>query len=107
MKKTATLVEMEPEWTKKISNNAVCTTYYYIFILYAVIAFLALIGTVGILVSFKLPKGLSVGLGFQGLLTAAIATTLALFQYLVCSRALLADQNVVVKKVEKALEAAY
>ena len=106
MKKTATLVEMEPEWTKKISSNAVCTTYYYIFILYAVIAAIALIGTIGILVSFKLPKGLSIGLGFQGLLTAAIATILALFQYLVCTRALLADQQAVVKKVERAVEAA-
>ena len=106
MKKTATLVEMEPEWTKKISSNAVCTTYYYIFVLYAVIAAIALIGTIGILVSFKLPKGLSIGLGFQGLLTAGIATTLALFQYLVCTRALLADQQVVVKKVERAVEAA-
>lgn len=100
MKKTATPVEMEPEWTKKISSNTVCTTYYYIFMLYAVIAVIALIGTIGILVSFKLPKGLSIGLGFQGLLTAAIATALALFQYLVCTRALLADQQVVVKKVQ-------
>ena len=96
---------MEPEWTKKISSNTVCTTYYYIFVLYAVIAVLALIGTIGILVSFKLPKGLSIGLGFQGLLTALIATALALFQYLVCSRALLGEQQVVLKKVEGAVAA--
>jgi predicted small integral membrane protein len=89
---------MEPQWTKQISSNFVCTTYYYIFIVYAVLAALALIGTIGILVSFKLPKGLSVAIGFQGLLTASIASVLALFQYLVCSRALLGEEVVTVKK---------
>ena len=89
---------MEPEWTKKISSNTVCTTYYYIFVVYAILAALALVGTVGILISFKLPKGLSVAVGFQGLLTASIASVLALFQYLVCSRALLGEEVVTVKK---------
>ncbi len=98
-KKAQPLVEMEPEWTKKISSNTVCTTYYYIFVIYAILAVLAVIGTIGILFAYKLPKGLSVGLGFQGLLTAGIAATLALFQYLVCSRALLGEQIVELKKV--------
>ena len=89
---------MEPQWTKKISSNTVCQTYYVIFWLYAFLAVLALVGTVGILVAYKLPKGLSVGIGFQGLLTASIAATLALFQYLVCSRALLGEVSVQVKK---------
>ncbi len=93
---------MEPEWTKKISSNSVCTTYYYIFILYAVISVLALVGTIGILVAYKLPKGLSIGLGFQGLLSALIAAVLALFQYLVCSRALLGEETVVLKKTPAA-----
>jgi len=86
---SASIVEMEPQWTKKISSETICTTYHYIFYIYAVIAVLALIGTIGILVSFKLPKGLSVSIGFQGLLTASLGAVLALFQYLVCSRALL------------------
>jgi hypothetical protein len=90
---------MEPQWTKQISNNAVCTTYYVIFWIYAAFAALAVIGTVGILTMFKLPKGLSVGIGFQGILTGAIAATLALFQYLVCSRALLGEEVVQMKKV--------
>ena len=89
---------MEPEWTKKISSDTICSTYYYIYIIYALLAVVALIGTIGILVSFKLPKGLSVAVGFQGLLTAGIAATLTLFQYLVCSRALLGEQKVVLKK---------
>ena len=80
---------MEPQWTKQISSETICTTYQYIFYIYALISVLAFIGTVGILVSFKLPKGLSVSIGFQGLLTASLAAILSLFQYLVCSRALL------------------
>ena len=84
---------MEPEWTKKISSNTICTTYQYIFYLYAFIAVLALVGTVGILVSYKLPRGLSVSIGFQGLLTASLGAVLALFQYLVCSRALLEEKK--------------
>ena len=89
---------MEPQWTKQISSNTVCTTYYVIFWIYAILAVLALVGTVGILVAFKLPKGLSVGIGFQGILSASILTTLCLFQYLVCSRALLGEVSVQVKK---------
>lgn len=89
---------MEPQWTKQISSDTVCTTYYFIFLLYALIALLAVIGTIGILVAYKLPKGLSIGIGFQGILTASIASVLALFQYLVCSRALLGEQTVVMRK---------
>lgn len=89
---------MEPQWTKKITNTTVCSTYYYIFAAYAALAVLAVVGTIGILVAYKLPKGLSVALGFQGILTGLIAAVLALFQYLVCSRALLGEEVVTVKK---------
>jgi len=84
---------MEPEWTKKISSNTICTTYHYIFYIYAFIAVLAFVGTIGILVSYKLPRALSVSIGFQGLLTASLGAVLTLFQYLVCSRALLSDKK--------------
>ena len=66
--------------------------YWYIYVIYAVVAVLAVIGTIGILASFKLPKPLAVSIGFQGLLVAALGATLSLFQYLVCDRALLANQ---------------
>ncbi len=88
---------MEPQWTKQIPSQTICTTYYALFWLYAALAVLSAIGTVGILIAYKLPKGLSVSVGFQGLLMSVIAATLALFQYLVCSRALLAEQTVEVK----------
>ncbi len=84
---------MEPQWTKKISSETVCTTYYYIFALYVFIAVLAFIGTIFILLNVKMSKSMAVAFGFQGLLSALIASILALFQYLVCSRALLGQQT--------------
>lgn len=83
---------MEPQWTKQIRSETICNVYWYIYVIYAVIAVLSLVGTVGILFAFKLPKGLSVSIGFQGLLIATLGATLALFQYLVCDRALLAQK---------------
>jgi hypothetical protein len=80
---------MEPQWTKKISSTTICTTYNYIFYVYALISIISFIGTIGILLSFKLPKGLSVSIGFQGLLITVLGTVMTLFQYLVCTRALL------------------
>ena len=80
---------MAPDWTKQIRSETICSVYWYIYVIYAVIAVFAILGTVGILFAFKLPKVLIIGFGFQGLLTASIAATLALFQYLVCDRALL------------------
>jgi hypothetical protein len=91
---------MEPQWTKKISSNTICSTYYVIFWIYAVLAVIAFVGTIGILVSYKLPKNLAVSVGFQGLLSTTILVVLSLFQYLVCSRALLGELSVQVKKVE-------
>ncbi len=91
-------MESEPQWTKGIASSTVCGTYYVIFIVYAILAALAVVGTIAILFAYKLPKGMSIGLGFQGLLTASIAAVLALFQYLVCSRALLGEQVVTIKK---------
>ena len=89
---------MEPQWTKEISSNAICTTYYAIFIIYAVIGVITVLGTIGLLTYFKFPKGMAVGYGFYGIVTAALAFVMSLFQYLVCSRALLGEQTVVLKK---------
>jgi len=83
---------MEPQWTKQIPSKTICDVYYFIFWIYVALAVLAIVGTIAILVSFKLPKGLSVAVGFQGLLATGITATLALFQYLVCARTLLEGQ---------------
>ena len=80
---------MEPQWSRGISSNTVCSTYYFIFVLYAIVALVAIMGTVSAIVGLKMQKGMALAFGFLGLLTASLAATLALFQYLVCSRALL------------------
>jgi hypothetical protein len=89
---------MEPQWTKQISSEAICNTYYGFFIFYAVMGAITLLGTIGILTYFKFPKGMAVGYGFYGVIMAVLAFVMSLFQYLVCSRALLGEQVVTIKK---------
>jgi len=84
---------MEPQWTKNISSNTVCTTYYAIFWLYVIVAILVTVGTLALIFAFKMPRGSAAMFGFQGIMTASLASVLALFQYLVCSRALLAEKS--------------
>jgi len=80
---------MEPLWSKQISSTTVCSTYYIIFIAYVLFGIVGILGLgVGILQT-KLPIKFAIAFGFQGLLTLALGTILAFFQYLVCSRALL------------------
>jgi hypothetical protein len=89
---------MEPQWSKGIKSSTICGTYYIIFVLYAIVAVVAVVGTIVGIVGLKMPKGLAIAFGFQGLLTAVLAAILMLFQYLVCSRALLGEHNVQLKK---------
>jgi hypothetical protein len=91
---------MEPQWTKNISSNAVCSTYYGIFIFYAVLGAITLIGTLAMIFGMKMPRVLAVGYGFYGLIMSALLFVLSLFQYLVCSRALLGEQVVTLKKAD-------
>ena len=78
-----------PEWTKKISNSAVCTWYYILFIANCVIAGIALLYVVGIMPFLRLPKGLMISQGFTTLISIAIVVVNALFLYLLCDRSLL------------------
>jgi hypothetical protein len=89
---------MEPQWSKGIQSSTICNTYYIIFVLYAIVAVVAIVGTIVGLVGLKMSKGMAIAFGFQGLLTAVLAAILMLFQYLVCSRALLGDTSVDNKK---------
>ena len=79
---------MEPEWTKKISNNVVCNFYYFFFVFYAVVAVITIVGTIALFSSIKLPTGMIIASTFQSLIGFALAATAALFHYLVCDRAL-------------------
>jgi hypothetical protein len=89
---------MEPQWTKQISNEAICNTYYGFFIAYAILGSIVLLGTIGFLSYFKLPKFVAIKFGFYGISLSILAFVMSLFQYLVCSRALLGEQVVTIKK---------
>jgi cell division protein FtsW (lipid II flippase) len=82
---------MEPEWMSKINSSTICSFYYAFFVAYAVIALIAVIGLIMILASkISLDKKLYVA--FNSLITIALGVTLALFQYMVCDRALLSNE---------------
>lgn len=79
---------MEPEWTKNISSETVCNFFYFFYVLYAVLAVFTVFSLIA-LFFMNLPKNMLIITSIQGILMTAIATTTALFHYLVCSRALL------------------
>ncbi len=82
-------MEKEPEWTKKISNQTVCSYYYIMFVIAAAAATLAI--TTIFIIPFL--KGISPGLKMVQIIGLVIQATLALLatlaSYLVCSRSLL------------------
>ena len=80
---------MEPEWTRKISSTAICSTYYYLFVINAAVFVFVIVATLALLFNYKMNAGMMIGVGINGLLTAILAAIFALFQYLICSRALL------------------
>lgn len=83
---------MEPEWTKAISSETVCSFYYAFFVFYAVVSILVVISTIAMLSSVKLPMGMLVMSGLQSLIVFALAAASALFHYLVCDRALISKK---------------
>ena len=89
---------MEPNWTKSIPSKFICDVYYFFFVIYAIIAVLSLVGTVGIVFAAKLPKALAVSVGFQGVIGGSISAVLALYMYLICDRALLSRKEAFAEK---------
>ena len=80
---------MEPEWTKKIPSDVICNFFYAFFVIYAILAVISVLGLVSLFVlGSKLPKSLLITQGVYGFVTLGLATTMALFHYLVCDRAL-------------------
>lgn len=78
---------MEPDWTRAISNRTICNFFYAFFVVYAIFAVLSVIGFIA-LFFVNIPKNMIFMQGFQVILTMGIATTMALFHYLICDRAL-------------------
>lgn len=83
----------EPEWTKDISNDAVCTYYYILFVINCIIAALTLIMIFGILPFLRLPKGALISNSIMSILVLALAVVNSLFLYLICDRALLGQRQ--------------
>jgi len=78
---------------KQISNESICNFFYVFFIVYAVFAVLSLVSFIGVFTFMKVPKGLLVSHGVQAFISLGIATTMMLFLYLICDRALNSSGN--------------
>lgn len=89
-----------PQWTEKITNNALCGYFYVFFIIFAVWAALSLLGGVWIFATTKMNIGMLIGVIFNVLLSFGISATSALFLYLICERAL--KPSMMVGKVRNA-----
>ena len=76
----------EPEWTKSISSETICTYFYVMFILIAVVAGIGVL--VDLLVLVQKPKigGMMLLRSLPGF---AVAVLQALFLYVICARSLL------------------
>ena len=81
---------MEPEWMKKIPSESICDFFYWFLVVYAVFAVLSLVSLIGVFSFMKPVKGMTAPIALQAVLTLGLATTMMLFHYLVCDRALLA-----------------
>ena len=75
--------------TNKIPNYAICTVYYGMFIIYVTLAILVIIFSLTTFFWSKLPKSILFMNLIHNLFIFVITSTLALFQYLLCDRALL------------------
>jgi hypothetical protein len=84
---------MEPEWMRKIPSSTICDFFYTFYIVFAVFFVFTLATTV--ISFFHMKKfGLAgVLLAIQGLVIVGLAATKALFNYLICDRALLGKEG--------------
>ena len=78
---------------KQIPSESICNFFYAFFVIYAVIAALALVATIGFFGLSKKLGGYGIGAGLGYLFTMVLAGTQALFFYLICDRALLATKQ--------------
>jgi hypothetical protein len=81
-------MENPPQWTDKITNNALCSYFYIFFVVFSVWAGLSLLGGVWIFSTTKMTFGTLIAVIFNIILSFGISATSALFLYLICERAL-------------------
>jgi hypothetical protein len=80
---------MEPAWMKNFSNTTVCNFFYVWFVVYAVLAALALLLTFGTFFSIKKFDLAGVMFALQPVITLLLATAFMMFYYIICDRSLL------------------
>lgn len=83
-------MDQEPNWTKQITSEQVCSFFYIFFIIYVVIGALSIAIAIWGIFFGKLPTSFIIPYLIQIIITSSIAFTTALFHYLICQRALLA-----------------
>jgi hypothetical protein len=74
------------DWMNKISDSTLCDYFYIFFIVYAIVAAVALIGAIWMFAVTKSPNPFI--RVFPALLSFGISGTTSLFFYLICERAL-------------------
>lgn len=85
---------MEPQWTKQFDKRTICTFYYALFLLNAIIAVLMAVALVGTIYSSKKLSSpifwlfILVQLGIM-----SIGVLNALFLYVICERALVDEKK--------------
>ena len=84
---------MEPEWTRSIPSTTVCDFFYAFYLVFAVFFVVTIITTAISLFHMKKLGLAGVLLAIQGLVLMALAATKALFNYLICDRALLGKEG--------------
>ena len=84
---------MEPEWTRKIPSTTVCDFFYALYVIF--MAFFVITIVIAVISFLNMKKlGLAgVLLAIQALVLMALAATKALFNYLICDRALIKKEG--------------
>jgi hypothetical protein len=94
---------MEPEWMKQISSESVCNFFYVFFVVYAVLFGLSLVTTIGTLFNMKKMGTAGLFMAIQAVLITAIPGIMMMFYYIICNRALLANQAETSGKVNQVM----
>lgn len=79
----------EPNWTKQITSEQVCSFFYAFAIVYVIIAVLSFIIAIVLLFRSKSPFHVFLPTLINFVITGSLAFITALFHYLICQRALL------------------
>ncbi len=88
---------------KQISSESVCNFFYVFFVVYAVLFGLSLVTTIGTLFNMKKMGTAGLFMAIQAVLITAIPGIMMMFYYIICNRALLANQAETSGKVNQVM----